>query len=251
MGNPPWIIAHRGASKYAPENTLPALQKAIDLGVDAVEIDIQLTQDKVPVVFHNDDLLPFTTTYQFIHGTPLRSLKTVDVGSHFGTAFRGERIPTLEEALTLLAPTNLCINLELKPQPFWHFGLEERTVQLVRRLGLTDRVFISSFSPLILFRLRWLAPELPRGLLMGPQAFLFLQAKIFGKFGGIRNLHPFAGALSPALGELVRTQGWGLYVWTVNTREAITRAIDAKADGLITDDPVLAREIVSESHHGI
>ncbi|MBI4365660.1 MAG: glycerophosphodiester phosphodiesterase, partial [Deltaproteobacteria bacterium] len=97
------ILAHRGASKYAPENTLPAFRKALELGIDGVEFDVQLTRDKVPVVIHSDHLAPWTTTYEFVYRTPLRALETIDVGSVFGAAFAGERIPTLEAVLALLA----------------------------------------------------------------------------------------------------------------------------------------------------
>lgn len=241
----PFIIAHRGACKYAPENTIPAIRKAVALGVDGIEIDVQLTRDKVPVIIHSNELTPHTTTYDFVHRTALRALRTIDVGSHFAPDFYQERIPTLEEALEVLRPSRLLINLELKSQPHWHAGLEDRVVRTVRAMGLAERTLLSSFSPLTMMKLRYLAPEIPRGLLLATnQAFLFLQAKFFGKFSKIAMLLPAAGSVTPGLMALAKRAGWQVVAWTVNDREAIQRLTALGVDGLITDDPVLVREVV-------
>ncbi|MBI4238502.1 MAG: glycerophosphodiester phosphodiesterase [Deltaproteobacteria bacterium] len=244
----PLIIAHRGAAKYAPENTLPAFQKAIDLCVDGVELDLQLTKDKVPVVIHEETLTPFTTTYPTVQSAPLRALRTIDIGSHFGPAFAGERVPTLDEVLECLRPSALRINLELKAQPYWHFGLEERVVAAVRNFGMADRVICSSFSPLTLWRLRRLAPEIPRALLLLPRSFLFLHAKCSGKITGIANVHLHTKALSAAWMALAATRGWHVWVWTANTREEMQAAAAAHVEAIITDDPLLAREVLRSDH---
>ncbi len=248
MRERPLIIAHRGACKYAPENTLEAIAKAIELQVDGIEIDVHLSRDKVPVVIHSGELAAFTTTYDFVHRTPLRALKAIDVGSHFGASFRNASIPTLEEALTLLAPSPLLINLELKSQPYWHFGLEDRVVAVVRALGLGHRVVFSSFSPWLLIRLRYLAPEIPRGLIIAPRAFPFLQARFFDTFTKIANVHCFEGALTPELMGQFRTQGWRIMAWTVNTPSECERMLHLGVDGIITDDPLLVRNVIRDTH---
>lgn len=240
----PLIIAHRGACKYAPENTLEAIDKAMALHVDGIELDVHLSQDKVPVVLHSSELAAFTTTYDFVHRAPLRALKTIDVGTHFGEAFRQARIPTLEEALQRLAPSPLLINLELKSQPYWHFGLEERVVTMVRRCKVHDRVVFSSFSPLILMRLRYLAPDIKRALLIGARAFPFLLARFFGTLARVSNVHCFEGILTPSLVEQLRRQHWDIMAWTTNTRSELERARVLELDGVITDDPVLARQVL-------
>lgn len=244
----PLIIAHRGASKYAPENTLPAFRRAIDLGVDGVELDLQLTHDKVAVVLHEETLTPFTTTYSTVSATPFRALKTIDIGSHFGSAFAGERIPTLDEVLECLAPSNLRINLELKAQPYWHFGLEERVVAAVRNFHLEERVICSSFNPWTLWRLRRLAPELRRALLIVPRSFLFLHAKFFGKIAGIANVHLYTRTISPAWMTTAQARGWRVWVWTANTREELQQARALQVEAVITDDPLLAREVWRSDH---
>lgn len=250
MSPRPLIIAHRGASKYAPENSLAAIQRAIALGVDGIELDVQLTQDHIPVLIHGADLSPYTTTYPIVASAPLRALQAIDIGTQCGEAFRGTTVPTLQAALALLAPTRLLINLEIKSQPYWHFGLEQRCVELVRRYHLASRVVFSAFSPWSLVRLRHAAPDIPRGLILGQSAFLFLQAKFSGKFSKIHNLHLSEPAATPALVAFARAQGWNLWMWTLNTREALARALEFEAQGIITDDPLLAKEIVT-AHYGI
>jgi glycerophosphoryl diester phosphodiesterase len=251
MSERPLVIAHRGACKYAPENTLAAIRKAIELKVDGVEIDIHLTKDKVPVLLHYSDLTEFTTSYGFVQKTTLRALKTIDIGSSISPAFRNERIPTLEEALTLLATTSLIINIEIKPQPYWHFGIEERVVRLVRALGVANRTIFSTFSPLVLMRLRYVASDIPRALLISSGGFPFLRSRFFGKFGKIANLHSFKGAITPELVQGTRARGWKIWAWTVNTRSELKRMLHVGVDGIITDDPMLAHEVIQEGPHGI
>lgn len=220
------------------------MEKAIALQVDGIEIDVHLSHDKVPVIIHSGDLVEFTTTYDFVHRTPLRALKTIDVGSHFGEAFRHTRIPTLDEALQCLAPSSLLINLELKGQPAWHFGLEDRVVALIRRFHIESRVILSSFNPLILMRLRYVAPDIARALIIAPRAFPFLQSRFFGALGRISNVHCFEGAVTPRLVEQLRRRGWRVMAWTLNTTSELERGRALGLDGIITDDPVLAQQVM-------
>lgn len=240
------IFAHRGASKYAPESTLAAFRTAIDQTADGVEFDLQLTKDKVPVVIHDHMLRAFTTSYVDVQSATVRAIKTLDVGSNFGPAFAGEKIPTLEEVLTLLQPTTLTLNIELKTQPYWHFGLEERSVAIVRAFGMSDRVVFSSFSPWMLIRLSRLAPEIRRGLLLAKTAFPFFHTATFGRVARISNLHLFIGDLSRERVDGARTRGLHPWVWTVNTRDEVAHAVACGVDAIITDDPLGVRGMVDE-----
>lgn len=239
----PLIFAHRGASTLAPENTLPAFAKAIELGADGVELDVHLTQDGVPVVLHDADLGRYTSSHRVVWDTPFRALQTIDVGRPFHADFTGTRIPTLTQVLTLLAASPLQINLEIKSQPYWHFGIEVAVVRAVREFGLESRVIISSFSPLVLWRLARLAPDLARGQLLNPRAFPFLQARIFGRLLRVTHLHPATSLLTPRLLAYARRCRWKLVVWTANTPETLLHARAVGADIVITDDPRLAQHV--------
>lgn len=244
--NRPLIFAHRGACKYAPENTIPAFEKAIAMGAYGVEIDVRLTRDKVPVVIHSDELEEHTTTYGFVHSTSLRALKTIDIGSHFDSSFHTERVPTLAEALEVLVKSDVVINIEIKSQPHWHFGLEERVVKLVQDMKIGERVIFTTFNPLILMKLRYLDSSIQRGLLVAPRSLLFLHTRFFGKFAGIEALNPAERIVTPELVTLAHNRNWKVFPWTVNRRSSIEEMIKMGVDGIITDDPLLVHDVIEQ-----
>ncbi len=250
MGERPLIFAHRGMSRAAPENTLPAFARAIELGVDGVEFDVRLTADKVAVVVHNDELIAHTTTYDFVSRTPWRALQTVDVGATFAPQFMGTRIPTLHEVLECLAPSNLRMNIEIKAQPYWHFGLENLVIQAVQDFRLEDRVVISSFSPLVMLRLRFLASHISRALLVSSRAFFFLNIKLFGRLARVDSLHPLVDIMDHDLVDLAHEHHWRIVPWTVNTREEMERLLSLGVNGIITDEPQLALSVVAGYNYG-
>ena len=150
--NLPSIIGHRGAFNSAPENTLSAFRKAAQLGARWVEIDVRLSSDKVPVIFH-DNVVNRTTNGQGPVGTfTLDSLKKLDAGSYYHTDFSGEKIPTLLETIRLCIELNLGINIEIKP----NYGQAAETVTAVLTIinrfqeQLKGNVLFSSFDLLCL-----------------------------------------------------------------------------------------------------
>ena len=114
MTNRPLVIAHRGARKYAPENSVPAFKKAFEMGLDGVEFDVMSSSDGVPVVVHDDNLTKLTNLHIHVHKTPHIDLNNIDIGGKFNPYFSGEIIPTLKEILELFANTNMLLNIELK-----------------------------------------------------------------------------------------------------------------------------------------
>lgn len=146
----PKLIAHRGASAYAPENTLAAIHTAADMDAAWVEIDVILTKDKVPVIFHDDTLERVTTADGNITDITYRELKQLDAGGWFSESFYGEPVPTLEHALDVIIDRDLGLNLEIKPFP----GQEEETAEvaldILSRIWDEDdahKLLISSFKP--------------------------------------------------------------------------------------------------------
>ncbi len=244
MSVKPLVIAHRGANRLAPENTLTAIRQACAIGANGVELDVRLTSDKIPVIIHEDDLCNLTTTYNFVHDTPLRALRTLNIQGNFNGTTINETIPTLDEALTLLKTSPLDpIILELKSQPIWHIGLESRVAKAVHSAGLTDRVMISSFNPAILMRMRRHAPEIKRALLIH-QHFIRLQIDSFGTLTHITSIHPFETTITPELIKLAHNRGWSIYPWTVNEPASVKRLSSMGVDGIITDDPTTVYDII-------
>ncbi|WP_233004732.1 glycerophosphodiester phosphodiesterase [Exiguobacterium aurantiacum] len=153
---PPWgsdmlIYAHRGYSAKYPENTLSAFKAALP-HVDGIELDVQLTRDGRLVVIHDETVDRTTNGSGFVKDMTLRQLRLLRTES-------GERIPTLEEVLVLLEPTDVTLNIELKTDRFDYDGIEYLTWLAVTEFKLEERVVFSSFNPDTLIRLRDIARE--------------------------------------------------------------------------------------------
>jgi len=164
----PRVIGHRGAAGYAPENTLASVQYAAELGVKWVEVDVKITADEVPVLFHDNRLERTTDGTGYLARKSLAELKVLDAGAWFGQPFVGQRIPTLAEVVGELERFALGLNLELKPSP----GQDEQTGRITAEVFQTlwparlPAPVISSFKPLALDAFSKVAPCMSRALLV-------------------------------------------------------------------------------------
>ncbi len=164
----PQIIGHRGCAGYAPENTLEAIHSAADMGVEWVELDVKLTKDDIPVLFHDETLGRTTNSSGNVADKTLSELKELDCGSWYGESFTGLQIPTLEEAIDVLLERDLGFNLELKPC----VDREKDTAEVALDLLSTiwddhDRLYISSYSMVSLEIAADMAGDWSRGIVMG------------------------------------------------------------------------------------
>ncbi len=164
----PIIIGHRGAYNSAPENTLISFRKAAQLGAKWIEIDVRLSSDKIPVVFHDDEVDRTTNGQGPVDRFTLESLQELDAGSHYHTDFSGEKVPTLLQTITLCIELNLGLNIEIKP----NLGQAVETVTAILATinpfqeQLRGNVLFSSFNLLCLKKLVNLSPDWPRALLV-------------------------------------------------------------------------------------
>lgn len=166
----PKVIGHRGAAGYAPENTLESIHTAADMGVEWVELDVKLTKDDVPVIFHDDILDRTTNGSGLVAETTYEEIKQLEAGSWFADSFTGIKIPTLEEAIDVLIERDLGLNLEIKPCP----GREKETAEIALDYlsQIWDdhtRLLISSFQHVCLEVARDMATDWARGLLLAPE----------------------------------------------------------------------------------
>jgi glycerophosphoryl diester phosphodiesterase len=232
----PRVIAHRGTSSRAPENTLAAFRLAREQGAAMVELDTRLTRDGVLVVIHDSTLDRTTDGHGRVIETDSAEIRRLDAGSWFDPRFRGERVPTLEEALALLARLGLAANVELKADP----GEERRTgaeaARLVERVWPADGppVLISSFEEEALAAARREAPQLPRGLLReraGPDWREAMERL------ACTTLHLGSHHLDePTLRELHR-EAVPLLVYTVNGPAEARRLFDLGVRAVFSDVP--------------
>lgn len=237
----PTVFAHRGASAHAPENTLAAFQLALEHGADAIEFDVKLTQDG-QVVVHHDATLERTTDGQGrLKDFTLAELKKLDAGAWFSEPYRGERIPTLAEIFETVGD-KLFMNIELTNYAAPFDKLVEKVAELVERYHMHERILYSSFLPHNLVRAGALTPGLPRGQLALPGPAGWWQRR-WGNFLQLQADHPFRADVSAASVNRSHARGRRVYVWTVNDPEEMRRLQSLGADGIITDDPKLARSV--------
>lgn len=232
----PRVIAHRGASAAAPENTLAAFRLARERGAQMVELDTRLTRDGVLVVIHDSTLDRTTDGHGKVIETDSDRLALLDAGSWVASSFRGERVPTLAQALELLAGLGMAVNVELKADP----GEERRTgaeaARLIERLWPADGppVLVSSFAEEALAAARREAPELPRGLLReraGPDWRAAMERL------ACTTLHLGSRHVDePTVRELYR-QSVPVLVYTVNDPAEAKRLFDLGVRAVFSDVP--------------
>lgn len=163
----PRVIGHRGVAGYAPENTIEGIHAAADMGVKWVELDVKLTKDEVPIIFHDDTLERTTSGSGNVVDFTYEELSELDCGSWYGESFIGVKIPTLEEIVDVLYERDLGLNLEIKPNP----GQEKLTAEVALDLlsGIWDehdRLLVSSFEYVSLETALEIAEDWHRGLLL-------------------------------------------------------------------------------------
>lgn len=232
------VWAHRGASGYAPENTLPAIELALAQGADAVEIDVQLTRDDAVVVIHDETLERTTDGNGWVADHSFDDLRRLDASAG-DERFVGTRIPTLEEVLD--ATGDVTVNIELKNSRIRYKGLEERVLAIVAERRAEARVVLSSFNHYSLRHLMHLGTSLPLGALHSDT--LFQPWKYAAKLGATA-LHPPLRATRRKLVEGCHALGLPVHVWTVNEPDELKRMVRIGADAVISNYPNLAKSII-------
>jgi len=238
--NYPDIIAHRGASEDAPENTMASIEEALNQGSDAVEIDIRMTSDGVPVLFHDTTTARTIndTQSRFIRDMTLAEVRALDAGSFFSDEFKGEQIPTLEEALDYLQGTvPIFLDLKVYDQAF-----SDEIMRLVEQYNMVDQVIILTFDRAQLEYFKSVNDNYETTLLLG--AFI-------GDFTRLINYDyidhfAFESSLlinNPSYIERLHNIDKKVYVWTVNDRNRLAQVVELEVDGIITDRPLIAREV--------
>ena len=226
------VIAHRGSSGHAPENTLAAFRKAVAQGAAFIETDLQLSRDARFVAIHDATVDRTTGGHGDVHGLTLAELRQLDAGSWFGSEFAGERIPTLEEILDFAKKHDAVFYLELKPTGSW--GGEHALISALRESGEIPRTVVISFDAGILDALRKIEPTLMTGLLYDGQIEKPVDRAVEI---GARQLAVRSNLVSPALLAEARKKDLQVVCWTVNQPAHMRLLIEAGVDGIMSDYP--------------
>ena len=230
-------LAHRGARRVAPENTLPAFERAMALGADGIELDVQISADGHLFVLHDLTLDQTTDGSGHAPSLPLAALKEFDAGSYFGEAWRGTPIPTLDEVFDTL-PSEAFVNIELKRDAFERDGLEEAIVAFIEHRNLASRVIVSSFNPILLWRLR--DEPFPLGLLYYPEMANWERYGQARRFLRLDALHPHFSQIGTHLPPLP------INSWTVNQPADMRRLLTLNVNAIISDLPDVLASLMRE-----
>lgn len=228
------VFAHRGASGYAPENTIEAFALAAVQGAHGVELDVHLTKDGEIVVAHDETIDRVSNGTGEIRGMTLTELKGY-VFNKTHPAYKTAQIPTLEEVFAFLRPTGLHVNVELKTSEIDYPGLEQKCTDLADKMGMTDRVLYSSFNHDSLLRVKAIDPSLPCGLLYDA---IMVRPFAYAVALGMDAIHPSLWQLrAPGLCQAAHKAGIEVNTWTVNDPHHLRMALNAGADIVITNYP--------------
>lgn len=238
------VWAHRGASAYAPENTLEAFQKAADMKADGVELDVQLTKDNEIVVVHDENLERVSNGTGWVKDHTRAQLKALNF-NRTHPEFERASIPTLEEVYECLRATGLTINVEFKTGIFWYQGIEDKVLDLTAKLGLEDRVIYSSFNHFTLAKLREMKEDVTTGLLYSDDWIGI--APYARDTVHVNALHPALYHLQdPSYVKTAHEYGLETHVWTVNDEKYIRMCRDMGVEAIITNKPDLCRRVLAE-----
>lgn len=229
----PKIIAHRGASAQAPENTMAAFQLALDQQADGIELDVMLTADQQVVVIHDDTVDRTTNGSGRVAGMTLEEIRSLDAGG-------GEKVPTLPEVLDQFGGKFL-INIELKNYTSIFDSLPLRVAHLIQAHHLVEQVLISSFNPFNLPRVRNHLPGAHLGLITQPRQAQKWIWRLF-KYDA---LHPHYADVDAVLVSALHARSRQVNVWTVDEPEEMQRLAALEVDGMITNDPQKALEVLA------
>ena len=242
----PKIIGHRGAAGYAPENTLEGIHTANDMGIKWVELDVKLTKDMVPVVFHDDQLDRTTNGAGAVAAKTWEELKQLEAGSWFGDSWAGIQIPSLEQALDVILENDMGLNLEIKPCPGREKETAEAALDILSQFWDGEDLLISSFQATSLDIALDMAPEYRRAFLM-PDEWPENWQEI-AKHLDLTTLNIDGNKVTREQVEEIIDFGKPILAYTINDADTVRRLQGWGVDGFFSDFPDIVEESLFTVH---
>lgn len=228
------IFGHRGFSGKYPENTMLAFKKAVEIGVDGIEFDVQLTSDGEVVIIHDERVDRTTNGSGNVRSFTLSELKELDASATFAGQYGKNEIPTLREYFEYVKDKDIVTNIELKTGVFVYPGIEKKVIDLVKEFGLDDKIIFSSFNHETVLRCAELAPHIKRGFLTGDWIVNFGR---YAEENGVQCCHPSFTTLHEENIAEMHAHGREINTWTVNECDDIKRLASLGVDCLIGNYP--------------
>lgn len=243
----PKIIGHRGVAAYAPENTLEGIHTAADMGVEWVELDVKITKDGVPILFHDDTLERVTGASGNVADKTWEDLRQLEAGSWFSDGFAGISIPTLEEAIDVLMEHDLGVNIELKPCPGREVDTAEAALDILSRAwDAHDKILISSFSHVSLETAADMAQDWACGLILPtewPENWAELIAYL-----DVATININGNTCSQEQVHSLLPLGKRILAYTINDPDRASLLQSWGVDGFFSDEPDVIREELTLDH---
>lgn len=234
------VFGHRGALAYAPMNTIPAFELALEQGADGIELDVHLTKDGELIIVHDFTIDHTTDSEGLVTEKTLAELKALDAGSWFDEKFAGTRIPTLNETFEAVGD-NLYINVEIKTFSQDGDGTEDALARCIDNHKMSERVIVSSFNPYVLKRFRSIAPDIPIGYLLHPMSPIKEPYKILPPTE-YEALHLFHEMVNDEQMTFAKEHNLFVNCWTVNETDIALRLKATGVNCVMTDYPDLMIE---------
>lgn len=241
LGNPVEVTAHRGYSAVYPENTIPAFKGAIQVGADWAELDVQQTADGEVIVMHDSNLKRTTGLDKEVWQVTWDEIKDLDNGSWFDKKYQTVRIPTLEEVLKVCRG-KIHLNIEIKPSGH-DKDLEEQVAKLLKKYHMRDTCVVSSLKYDSLRKIKEADDSIETA---------YITSVSYGNFTNLEYADGYSvesTLLSKSFVNKAQKTGKQIYVWTVNSEERLEKVVGMGIDNVITDDPVMAKELIYEQEH--
>ncbi|MBN6206565.1 hypothetical protein JYK21_08870 [Ralstonia pickettii] len=230
-------FAHRGSLTEAPENTIPAIKKAVEHNAKGIEIDIQLSKDGHIVVIHDHHFSRFNQKAGLVNEYTLEEIKQIDIGSAFSKGFAGEAAATLDEALEIV-PEYTLLNIEIKNIPIIYENIENKLVECLEKHNRKQNILVSSFDHIALAKFQKLAPAIPIGMLFH---YPLIKPWDYAVNSGldVTSIHPNRVFLNKELIDGCHTHGYEVYPYTVNKLEEYKQFVEWGVDGVFSNNPKL------------
>lgn len=241
LGNPVEVTAHRGYSAAYPENTIPVFKGAIQVGADWAELDVQQTADGEVIVMHDSNLKRTTGLDKEVWQVTWDEIKDLDNGSWFDKKYQTVRIPTLEEVLKVCRG-KIHLNIEIKPSGH-DKDLEEQVAKLLKKYHMRDTCVVSSLKYDSLRKIKEADDSIETA---------YITSVSYGNFTDLEYADGYSvesTLLSKSFVNKAQKAGKQIYVWTVNSEERLEKVVGMGIDNVITDDPVMAKELIYEQEH--
>ena len=236
------VIAHRGASGYAPENTLEAFLLAIEQGADGIELDVQLSRDGIPVVIHDETIDRVTDRTGYVKDYTLQELKELTVLKDRFQQYSQSKIPTLKEVLEAVKSSGIQVNIELKTGIYWYPDIEKKVAEIVEETGMKEKIIYSSFNHYSVQRIKEIVPDAETAYLYSD---VILNVEDYARKTKVDGLHPavYHVKMADFLKGYIES-GLNVRVWTVNEEADMKALTEAGVTAVITNYPDVAARII-------